>query len=368
MNHELSDLQRAYQENRFQDILSHPSGIYFLKLRSLSRAAILRRLADYAAVKIEGMNASEVLDALYTTKLDEGLVDRFIATLYAEERAMRKGSEADLYDQLYRLDHFDWGGFYQNNVEQTLVNQYVKKITDYTSLVDRVEHEIAGKIKGYMLCSWYNHWSSILIEDMIKDQSGILPAIGRVKKVDFFWHDFPFDLKVTYFPDGYLQRKRGDLGLPDELSELKNVAKELEISFDKRAAKKEQFKELFRKIEEHVADQSGQFIEQLFAVRRQIIKETIDSPQELMRWFYENQGIRRFDAANRFFIVLIDWVRIEDSWKLKRNRPLLERSVGNYFRQHQTMDFSELAIEFDWQGKQYRTYATSLFIVHNRPV
>jgi len=43
---------------------------------------------------------------------------------------------------------------------------------------------------------------------MFKDHEDILPAVGLVKKVDFFWNNFPFDLKVTYFPDGFMKVKR----------------------------------------------------------------------------------------------------------------------------------------------------------------
>ena len=37
---------------------------------------------------------------------------------------------------------FDWGGFYQNAVEQTIVNNYVKKIRDYNILVERIEKSL----------------------------------------------------------------------------------------------------------------------------------------------------------------------------------------------------------------------------------
>ena len=59
-----------------------------------------------------------------------------------------------------------------------------------------------------MVCSWYNHWTSIIIEDIFKDHANVLPAVGLVKKIDFFVRDVPFDLKVTYLPEGYLKEKR----------------------------------------------------------------------------------------------------------------------------------------------------------------
>lgn len=40
----------------------------------------------------------------------------------------------------------------------------------------------------------------IVIEDVFKDHPSVIPAVGLVKKIDFFLHGVPFDLKATYLP------------------------------------------------------------------------------------------------------------------------------------------------------------------------
>jgi hypothetical protein len=90
-------------------------------------------------------------------------------------------------------------------------------------------------VKGYVLNSWYNHWSSILIEHIFKSHKSVLPTVGQIKNVDFFINKIPFDLKVTYFPAEYLKQKRKERGLPVELTFLKAEAKNLKIYFDKEA-------------------------------------------------------------------------------------------------------------------------------------
>jgi len=35
------------------------------------------------------------------------------------------------------------------------------------------------------------------------------------------------------------------------------------------------------------------------------------NPAELIKWLYEEQGERRFDAANRFFLILVDLRNLE---------------------------------------------------------
>jgi len=181
------------------------------------------------------------------------------------------------------------------------VNNYIKKIQDFEKLCKLIENDINPRLRGYILCSWYNHWTSILIEDMFKDHPNILPTIGLVKKVDFFWNNFPFDLKVTYFPKGFMELKRKKKKLKPELTELKNFAKEHDILFNKGGNNDEIFFELLTRISEETTNDAKRFIKEFNEKRKEIILESVKDPTELIKWLYEEQGIRRFDAANRFF-------------------------------------------------------------------
>ncbi|NJN78261.1 MAG: hypothetical protein HC803_07965 [Saprospiraceae bacterium] len=105
-----------------------------------------------------------------------------------------------------RLQHFDWGGSFGNSLEKNIVNNYVKKIQSYQVINDEIEGSLLNSLRGYTLNSWYNHWTSIIIEDLFKDHETVLPTVGLVKKIDFFINDIPFDLKVTYFPEQLLKR------------------------------------------------------------------------------------------------------------------------------------------------------------------
>ena len=358
-----NELNNLYKENNFENIFNHQYGVYFLKLRSLSRVKLLKRLADKANIDIEDVQGIQLFSFLFCQNIDEQVIDEFIIEVYEEERGVRRENEEYLYNQLYRLPVLYWGGFYQNAVEQTIVNNYIKKIKNYDVLAEKIENDINPRIRGYILSSWYNHWSSILIEDMFKDHQDILPTIGLVKKVDFFWRNFPFDLKVTYFPDGYMKKKRKELNLRPELTELKQFARNNNIPINRELNDKELFSDLLTKITEHNSDNAREFIANFHKIRRTIIDTTIENPEDLIRWFYENQGTRRFDAANRFFIVLIDRNNLEESWKLKRNRNLLYENINSYLDKHRNINFEDLKLSFQWEGNQYNTYATCLFIV-----
>lgn len=357
------ELNTAYERNNFPFLLNHPHGNYYLKLRSLSRAEILRQLAERANIPIDNIQGKQLFEHLFCQNIPEATIDDFIREIYQQERAERIGNEENLYTQLFRLQVFNWGGFYQNAVEQTIVNNYVKKIRDYNQLLNIVENDLAPRLRSYVLCSWYNHWTSILIEDMFKDHTDILPAVGLVKKVDFFWNNFPFDLKVTCFPDGFMGRMRQQRGLRPELTELKAFARQNNINFGRNASDDEIFQELLTRITESPSEAARNFIQAFHQTRRDIINETIANPRELIVWFYENQGTRRFDAANRFFLVLIDRNNLEESWKLKRNRDLLRKNIHDFLSTNKNIDFNRFKIDFTWKGDNYQAYAVCLFVV-----
>jgi hypothetical protein len=197
-----------------------------LKLRSISRTEQLRRFCQRIGLGHEGIPPRQLLAHVYNHRPDKKVLESFIREFYQIERAKRKDNEDYLISQLYQMKVFDWGGLYQNSLEQTIVDNYVKKIQSWEKLNSAIENELHASMRGYVQCSWYNHWSSIIIEDIFKDHPSVLPVTGLVKKVDFFIHDFPFDLKVTYFPEGYMGVLRKAKGLRPELTELKPSARE----------------------------------------------------------------------------------------------------------------------------------------------
>jgi hypothetical protein len=363
MEFKFDELNRYYEDDEFEKIFTDPDGLYFLKLRSLSRSEYLVRLSQKINININEIPKRHLFKYLFCHQININKIDELIKEIYIEERIGRKANEETLYNQLFLLPRMDWGGFYQNAVEKTIVDNYIKKIQRYDELIEKIDSDIGPRLKGYILSSWFNHWTSILIEDMFKDHSDILPAVGLVKKVDFFWHDFPFDLKVTYFPDGFMKDMRKELGLRPELTELKNAARKSGLSINRELKDKELFIDLLTKITENTSSQTKEFIKSFHLQRKKIINLTINEPAKLVKWFYENQGTRRFDSANRLFIVLINRNNLEESWKLKRNKDLLSENINNFLNSNRVIDFNTCKHNFKWKGKDYITNAKCLFII-----
>jgi hypothetical protein len=294
-----------------------------------------------------------------------GILDAYMQN--KNKLIMKELNVSRLFSELYKLKTFEWGGDYKNSLDKYLVSHYVKAIKSFDELMSKFDTEISRAVQGYVLNSWYNHWSSILIEHIFKSHKNILPTVGQIKNVDFFINNIPFDLKVTYFPSEYLKLKRKEKRLPVELTYLKSKAKEMGILFDKTGNHGDIYYEIIEKMNDRGDKSCLSVIETLKKDNLAIIYETQNNTKSLSKWLYENQGEMRFGSENRLFLVLIDTdtPNFSNSWKLKRNMELLIPVIHAYLDKFTTIDIENLKIEFNYPGKPdvFHSLAEIIFVL-----
>ncbi|MBD2445091.1 hypothetical protein H6G25_18260 [Dolichospermum sp. FACHB-1091] len=363
MSYTFSELSRLYDENKFFELTSSSEGLYFLKLRSLARKDYYLHLFQKAQISSHNLGVKQYLETLFKSNISLETIHDSINQIYEGQREERRINEQDLLAELYKLRVFDWGGIHQNDINKYLVDNYIKKITNYDNLIEKVKNEILHSLKGFVLCSWYNNWTSIIIEDIFKDHERVLPTVGLIKQVDFFIDDIPFDLKVTYFPKGFMENQRRNRKLTiKELSELKKTAKIFNLPFDQNRPDDELLIDLITAFAESSQQDVKDFYDNFVKIRRDIINDTLKQPRELLRWLYENQGSQRFDASNRLFLVLVDTNSLEDSWKLKRDYTLLKNKIDEYLNTR-SFNKDELLLNWSFNNNQYQSYADVLFVL-----
>jgi hypothetical protein len=350
-----------FRENKIRELALTTDGLKFLKLRSLSRKEYMAFLIEKNGLNVGNRKSREWLEILYESRLSMAFIDSTISELYEKDRAKRRKNEDGLISELYKVSAFEWGGLYQNSLEKTIVDNYVKKIASYDKLNSAIENELHHSMRGYVLASWYNHWTSIIIEDIFKDHSHVLPAVGLIKKIDFFVKDKPYDLKVTYLPEGYIKESRKNDGLKSELTLLKKAARELKILFDKKGSESFLIPDLWQKLEDNPTIQAKNLIADIKGKREDILQECLAYPERLVRWLYENQGIRRFDASNRLFLILVDKSDFFESWKLKRAKQLIEEKVCAHL--DSVSSDPGFSLNFNWEEKNYKTESDLIFVV-----
>ena len=346
---------RLHKNEELDEFSNDNVGLLWLKTKSISRKELI---AEF--IKINNITLKETALAKQFVELfgilssditnSNQILDNFIKSENTKQVAALNTTQ--LVSELYKLKNFDWGGDYQNSLDKYLVSRYVKvQNPSYENLLSKFETEISVAVQGYVLNSWYNHWSSILIEHIFKSHTEVLPTVGQIKSVDFFINDVPFDLKVTYLPAEYIKTKRKEKGLPVELTFLKKKATEAKIIFDKTAKPADIFYEIVEKMKDRNDDFCLDILKTLKDEKLEILQEVKDNPKMLATWLYENQGEMRFGSENRLFLVLVDTDDFTNSWKLKRNIDLLKPTILSYLDNFKVKKTEDLKIEFEFKGK-----------------
>lgn len=353
-----NELLTLFKNDEFRKIDKERNAKKFYLLRSISKSKTLSKFCDKYNLE---KDLNKILDSKKVS--EEDIID------FIRKEFIPKSEEeiVGIETELNKMQNFDWGGSAGNNLESNIVNNFIKKMYKYDDIQKAIVGAIQTSVYGYTLNSWYNHWSSILIEELFNSNKRILPTIDLVQKIDFFIDGVPFDLKVTFFPDELM---KADIGVflqekyrsKSELTCAKKIAREVGISIPRDLNDRALTICLYNLLNESVDSKAKEYLNYIKQAKKYIIKDYQKNPNKLITWLYENQGERRFDASNRFFIVLIDTEDIFNSWKLKRNVRLIKDAIDIKLKKFSSDSLNH--IKFYWQedGKTYDAISELLFI------
>ncbi|HUV86184.1 MAG TPA: hypothetical protein VMX79_03640 [bacterium] len=173
-----------------------------LKLNCIP-SVLLKGFASNLGIKKSGTK-TDIIKRFFEARIATQTIDAFIkeATIRKIEDRKKRISDEDLKQELSKVTSFSWGVI-QGELDRKIQAEYVREFVRYDELLRRVEENLYDAIKNYVVCSWYNHWTTVLIEEQISTHPKIVPTITAVKGIDIFFGGQPFDLKVTYLPRGY---------------------------------------------------------------------------------------------------------------------------------------------------------------------
>lgn len=360
--------KKLHASEQLEQFNTASEGLLWLKTKSIIRKDILAEFLSRNAIALQSTALADQFAELFSLFANDPnrsgrMLDIFIKAKSKEQLAAL--DEKKLVSELYKLKSFDWGGDYQNSLDKYLVSRYVKAIQSYDTLISKFDKEIRVAVQGYVLNSWYNHWSSILIEHIFKSHGAVQPTVGQIKHVDFFINNVPFDLKVTYLPAEFVKTRRKELGFPVELTYLKQQARSLGVDFDKNASPSDIYYEITEKLKDNGSNVAIAALNKVRNETMTILNEVRKEPKKLARWLYENQGEMRFGSENRLFLVLVDTNDFSGSWKLKRNLDLLKPAIQKYLNDFTKNKISELKVNFSYKGKpqSFTALTDVLFVV-----
>lgn len=360
----MTNFEKWDKEFRAQNLYAfnnNANGLLWLKVRAVCRGKQIKQFLENTGIKLDATTLAaqnvELFELLESRSDAMSLLDAYLKIRNHEWYRAMNIDEDRLKEDLYRIQHYVWGGDQNNSLDKYLVSRYVKALSRYEDL-ERKQAEIAHNAWNYVQISWYNNWTSYLIESLFKRHRRVVSAVGEIKSVDFFIDDTPIDLKVTFFPSQYMNEKlREKLG-KNEFAWLKQKAGEAGVSVDKTFSEAQQMYALSEKLQE-----LGRMdiLNVLKATRKEVVDDARADTMELMTWLYAHHGEMRFGAENRLFIILVDTTDMSQSWKMKRAFSLIEPLVNTYLDNFNSTSLKE--INFTFKKNSYRSLSDVLFVV-----
>jgi hypothetical protein len=173
-----------------------------LKLASIPKAQLRTLALDFSASG--NGSAASIIKELLEIRPNEERIDQFIKGEYAKliEKRRARISDEDLRNELSKVSDFSWG-VVQGQLDQKIQSQYVRRFVTYEDLVSSVAANLHDEITNYVICTWFNHWTTVLIEEHISIHPQVIPTVKNIKGVDIFFDGQPFDLKITPLPHDY---------------------------------------------------------------------------------------------------------------------------------------------------------------------
>ena len=349
-----------FRTNNLFAFNNNDKALLYLKVKAICRKTLITQFVKENKLTLKSTKVKEQFPELYALLENKPelipKLDSFLRNRNNEWYKEMGVDEDKVRTALCKINAYEWGGDHNNSLDQYLVRRYVKDISDYDTLQKKAT-EIQANAWNFVQTSWYNNWTSYLIESIFKKHERVLSAIGEIKSVDFFIDNYPIDLKVTYFPNEFMEKKLKDKIGNKELAWLKKEAKKVNIIPDKSLSDAEQLTFLKEELENHG---HSNIIEVLTKHKQEIIDKACKHPEELMKWLYENQSARLFGAENRLFLVLVDTKDMKQSWKMKRAFTLIEPTVNNYLDSFNAHSLKK--INFTFNQKNYTSRSDIIFI------
>ena len=182
----MTNFEKWDREFRFQNLFvfnNNVNGLLWLKVRAVCRGRQMGQFLEenglcLAATKLSEQNV-ELFERLETMPGAMEMLDSFLKVKNHDWYDAIGVDEARLKEDLYQVRQYAWGGDKNNSLDRHLVSRYVKVISNYDELAGK-QTEIADNAWNYVQTSWYNNWTSYLIESVFKRHEKVVPAVGAV--------------------------------------------------------------------------------------------------------------------------------------------------------------------------------------------
>ncbi len=358
MQSAIEKIEEFYEKTDFNSIIaqySRDAYIRFFLIKSICKWPSFKEFNKYIStywIDTTKKVTDWFLFYYWNANITNELLIKFVEAEYLKQSGFIKIEE--IITQLCKLPFFDWGWIYQNALEWKIV-RYIQKSYDFEYVKWLLEWDLFTSFQNYWLSSWYNYWSSVIVEHYFKSHRNVIPTVWLIKHIDFIFDWIPVDLQVTYLPQEYVDIKRKEEWLEREFKVLKDKMKSIDgIDFDNEnlwnlSHALNTAKNLWLVVFDEIKKFRNGSTEKL-------LTNTIES-DNLITWLYENQWTRRYDNSFRIFLVCIDDIDITWAWQMKINR-WLETKINQFLEKWAKLR----EIKYNWEWRDKSTLASILLV------
>lgn len=178
-----------FRTNNLFAFNNNPEALLYLKVRAICRKTLITQFVKENNLTLKSKKVKEQFPELYALLENKSelipKLDCFLRNRNNEWYKEMGVDENKVRTALRKINAYEWGGDQNNSLGQYLIRRYVKVISDYDTLQKKA-NEIQANAWNFVQTSWYNNWTSYLIESIFKKHKRVLSAIGEIKSVDFF--------------------------------------------------------------------------------------------------------------------------------------------------------------------------------------
>lgn len=99
---------------------------------------------------------------------------------YGQRIEARACKQRDIAREVSKVTGADWN-VEQGELDQHIQERYVRVEPRYDELVRAMETRLLPEIRSYVLTSFYNHYTTEALEDLIALQPSVMPAFKEIK-------------------------------------------------------------------------------------------------------------------------------------------------------------------------------------------
>lgn len=142
----------------------------------------LKTLALNLGLGHQGKVAS-IVKELLEIGISESELDDFIKQRYERRIQERKAiiSDEDLQTELMKVGTFSWS-VVQGQLDRKIQSEYVRRFVRYEDLLSNVKAKLHSEITNYVVCTWFNHWTTVLIEEHMGRHPKVIPTPQEYKR------------------------------------------------------------------------------------------------------------------------------------------------------------------------------------------